>query len=103
MPLRKSHIPVKYFSGRLKEQNGEQENYYYNIIKAKNLAEAEKFYDEYAKTFYSDDEVEKNGDGYDFFGGTLYVEVMSVSPTTKKEWLKEQFIGHFLTASRKRA
>jgi len=93
---------MPYFAGRLKEQNGEQEYSYDHIIEAENLEEAEKIYDMYAKDFYGDaderinfdgsvEEIEKEDGGYYFFNDAIFVEVESIRPTTKEEWMQEQF------------
>lgn len=88
---------MPYFSGRLKEFNGEQEYGYDYIIKAKNLKEAEEVLRDYAKIFYDDDDVEQiDDDMFNFFGGTIRVQVGCVSPTTKKQWLKENFQSRLL-------
>lgn len=82
---------MPYFAGRLLERNGEKEYSHDNIIKAKNLEKAKEIYDQYCREFYSDDDPEKEDDGYLFFGGEIYVGVASIRPTTKKEWMEYQF------------
>jgi hypothetical protein len=85
---------MPYFAGRLKEQNGEQEYSYDHIIEAETLEDAEKIYEEYAKTFYgdgSDDEPEEGDGGYYFFNGEIWAGVESIIPTTKEAWMENQF------------
>jgi len=86
---------MPYFAGELEERNGEQEYTYYHIIEADTLEEARKLYESYAQTFYpvdEDDELpEYENDGYCHLDGAIFVRVDRLEPTTKEQWMEEQF------------
>ena len=77
-----------YFHLVIEEINGEQEYSYDYLVNAENEREANRIAEELAESFYGDDNVEKNGDYYEMFGGSIAVKVESLIPTTKSRFIK---------------
>ena len=86
---------TKAYHLELEEQNGEQEYSYDFLIYAKDEEEARVIAQNYAQTFYGEDddagkEIEDNV--YEFLCGCIIVEIKGFYETTK-----ELFIEHILT------
>lgn len=92
----------KLFSFTIVELNGENEYSHEHLCYADNYDEAVGLANEYARTFYYDESVQrKEGAGeefptydfptFEFFGCSICVVVEIVSQTTKKRWTEERF------------
>lgn len=81
----------KLFEFKLKEINGEQEYGHDYLVWAKDIIEAGKLAQQYAKTFYNDEHAEKNEDHYIFFSGSISVRVHSLQETKKQEWQEKRY------------
>ena len=78
----------KYYHYTLEEINGEQEYAYDYLIEAESLEEAESIANTHASTFYCDEPEEVHDGSYEFFGGAISVEIMSVAEITKEDFIR---------------
>jgi len=78
-----------YYHLTLEEINGEQEYGYDYLVTAPSMEVAEQIAEEQARSFYCDEDVEKNEDGwYEFFGGSIAVKIAWLAKTTKAAFVK---------------
>ena len=65
----------KFYVGCLKERNGERE--YEHQFRFSTSGKPERYMDRIASRFYDEERGKKDGDGYYFDGGCLYIEPRS--------------------------
>ena len=89
----------KYYHYLLEEINGEQEYAYDYLIEAESLKQAEAIANTHANTFYCDEAEEVYDGSYMFFGGTISVEIKSITETTKEGFIENLLWKSILRAA----